>query len=261
MRVSEEFAQEQIERFERSIKQAELQIEVQELDEESVSRVHSSIGRDEQNIGLYKLLVVDVAAATNQFEEATRRYLLKYEHKKNYENEENGQSYWHPQMSTLEQLLYGALLTRNERLVNKAAEHVRELDDSYVHKFPKTAHRYFHVKALAAVATDAEVQHEYVEEFRKSFADKESSHQRYFGAIATILEGIVETDEELVCDGLEILIDHYDEDANDEPEGLSDRVSKRITAFVMLAQQRGIDLDIESRYIPDCILSNTDVEE
>ena len=111
------------------------------------------------------------------------------------------------------------------------------------------------------MATDAEDQQEYVEKFQKSFADEELSHQRYFGAIASVLEGVVEEDEELLRDGLEILIDHHDEDTNDDPEGISDRVSRRVTALVMLAQQHGMDLDIESRYVPDSILSNTDIDE
>ena len=81
-----------------------------------------------------------------------------------------------------------------------------------------------------------------------------------------MLEGIGEHDEELVHNGLEIPIDHHDEDTDDNhtddnPEGISDRVSRRVTALVMLAQQRGIDLDIESRYIPNGILSGDDVEE
>ena len=256
MTVSEELVKERIERFERSIKKAELQLQTQELDEESVSRVYSSIGGNIENIGLYKLLLGDVTAATKKFEEATRRYLLEYEHKKNYENEKNGQSYWLTQTSNLERLLYGVLLTRNQELIDEAAEKVRDLDADYNSQFPEGVHRYFHVKALAAVATNAEVQQEYVEEFRKSFTDEDPSHQRYFGAIASVLEGIVQTDEKLVHDGLEVLIDHYDEDANAEPKGLSDRVSKRITALVMLAQQRGMNLDIESRYVPDSILSN-----
>ncbi|WP_327053116.1 hypothetical protein [Halomicrococcus gelatinilyticus] len=254
MTVSEELAEERIERFERSMTRSKWKLENQDLSQESVSRVHNSIGRDEEKIGLYRLLLGDVAAATEHLEEATRRYALKYEHKRTYEAEENDQATWQTQRSILERLTYAALLSRNDASVEEAAAKVDDLD-AYRRQFPRMVHKYHFTTALARVAADADDQRERVDAFGDSLADVKPDHQPYFGNLATILDGIVSGDEATVRDGLEAYLDDYDEDRNDDPESLSDRVSKRATALYLLAKRRGVDVEIESRYIPDCLRS------
>jgi hypothetical protein len=252
MTVSEDLAKEQIERFERSMTRSKWKLENQDLGEESVSRVHGSIGRKEENIGLYRLLLGDVSAATERLEEAARRYALKYEHKQTYEAEENDQATWQTQRSILERLTYAALLSRDDALVEETAAKVDELD-AYRRQFPEMAHKYHYTTALARVAADADDQQECVDAFSDSLADVKPDHQPYFSSLSTILDGIVSGDEATVHDGLEAFLDDYDEDRNDDPESLSDRVSKRATALYLLAKRRGVDVDIESRYVPDCL--------
>lgn len=117
MTVSKELAREQIDKFERSMTRSKWKLENQDLSQESVSRIHGTVGRkeeEEEAIGLYQLLLGDVAAATERLEEATRRYALKYEHERTYEAEENDQATWQTQRYILERLTYAALLSRND---------------------------------------------------------------------------------------------------------------------------------------------------
>jgi hypothetical protein len=253
MTVSEELARERIERFERSIWKSEWKLENQDLSEESVSRVHDSIGRDVEKIGLYELLLGDVPAATERFEESTRRFLLKYEHKKRAELEENGQQGWQTQASILQRLLYSAMLSRNDALAADAAKNADDLV-AYLHRFPEKEYRYHYTRALASVASQSPDERDRVDAFRESLDDVKPDFLPYFGSIATALDGVVEDDADLVVDGLEAFLERHDEKASEEPEKLSDHVAKRATALVLLAKRRGLDIEIESRYVPDCVL-------
>lgn len=254
MTVSEETAQKAIERAKRSIKEAKWELENLDSSKEQLSRTHSSIGDDLRRIGLYKLLLGELSSSEEKFEEATRKKLLKYNYKSEYELEEYGRTCWQTQMSVLEEVLYTALLARNDELTQKVVAEVTKLDSAYKNEYPKTVYCYYHVKALANVAIDSASQKEYIDALRESVADEDAHLQQYFGAVAAILDGIRIGDETRVEDGLITLLDRHAEKREGKRSSLRDHVSRRPLALFLLARKRGLEIDIDSQYIPDTVL-------
>lgn len=109
-------------------------------------------------------------------------------------------------------------------------------------------------RSLANVAIGSASQEEYIDALRESVTDEDAHLQRYFGAVATVLDGIRTGDEESVEDGLVILLDRHAEKREGKSSSLRDHVSRRPLALFLLARKRGLNIDIDSQYIPDTVL-------
>ncbi|WP_255192249.1 Imm49 family immunity protein [Natronobeatus ordinarius] len=79
-------------------------------------------------------------------------------------------------------------------------------------------------------------------------------HPEYFGALWHALTGIVDRDEQAFEDGIAQFLEWHDDNVDFENKtSADDLVCLPVLTLVVLARRDGMDVSVDSPYVPDCV--------
>lgn len=209
-------------------------------------------------VGLGKLYLSEVGDASEWFanvspgwiEDATAKWEFKLEGDKQ------------PRIDRLPwrhlyRALQSAVLSGDEAVIESSATAVREratapeLDDL---PGQEHGHRAWIVRAFAALLLGRDDVPDYLEEAR-SRLDDDSYHQGYFGSQVDALEGIFEQDEVATREAIEDCLAFHAASFtdNEDMHFVEEVVSADACTFIVLARQRGLDIHVDSEYVPEAV--------
>lgn len=158
-------------------------------------------------------------------------------------------------------LLYRALqtavLSADSELVRSSATDVwerataPELDDL---PGQEHAHRAWIVRAFAALLLDRDDVPEHLQEARTCLGD-DAYHQGYFGPQVDAIEGIYRRDQAGTNEAIEEALAFHESSFtdNEDMHFVEEAVSADASTFVALVRQRGLDVHVDSQYVPDAV--------
>lgn len=115
----------------------------------------------------------------------------------------------------------------------------------------KEAFRTLTSQLWAAVYLNDPLAHEILDEYRKA---ARAENERFLLPMADIFEGFVTYDEEKVRDGIQRRISLHEERFADGYDSVHDAVAMTEAAFVHLAARKGIDVSVNSEFLPPVLL-------
>lgn len=218
--------------------------------EENFPKVNLSIGNDYQQIALYKVALGDCKRAIPDFETATEWY-----YKGSQETRERRESLSDDFEGGVRLLkyLYSAILSGDDALLEQATEIAFETHESHYHQF-STVHRYHLMNALAATVQETGDQQHHLDELEATLDELPDDHPEYFGALWHALTGIVDRDEQAFEDGIAQFLEWHDDNVDFENKtSADDLVCLPVLTLVVLARRDGMDVSVDSPYVPDCV--------
>lgn len=241
LRSDREFTKELIADSEADLKQGE-------IPRDRVHLVQNSLGGDYRDLGIIASLLSEEAKAREQFAEATDHYLSGVRTARERQDEIS-KGDWESEPSILLDALYSGILSSDDELLTEVARETLAMDSEYVTEFPETVYKYHAAKALASVVFDAEETQTHLDSLRDALDGLRPELAQFFGAIATVAEGIVGTHGDTVAEGVQELLDHHSSTFEGKPTRTGQAVSVPATALVSLARRKGIDVTVESEYL------------
>lgn len=214
-----------------------------------------SAGSKSQTIGLYKMALGACADAVDDFETAAEWY---FEGARETRRRHDSLSNDFEGGVTLLEYLYSTILAGDDERLEQAMDVARETDESHYHQFSTTV-RYHLMNALVAILDDTSEHRAHLEELETEMQDLPDDHERYFGALKTALEGIVDRDSAAFHTGVERFLEWHDEE-NVELENRTsadDLVCFEVVTLIVLARREGMDVHVSSPYVPECIYQMT----
>lgn len=153
--------------------------------------------------------------------------------------------------------LQTSILSGNDAVIESSATTVwekattPELDDL---PGQEHAHRAWIVRAFAALLLGRDDVSDYLEEARARLED-DNYHQEYFGSQVDAIEGIFEQDEATTRAAIEDALAFHEASFtdNEDMHFVEEAVSADACAFVALARQRGLDVRVDSEYVPKAV--------
>lgn len=154
-------------------------------------------------------------------------------------------------------LLHMALLTGDSDLVETAAELALNTPSEYTDEYSSLYH-YYYVMALAGAITDTGSLKEYLQLLDTEIdaidpAYVEDDIHVFYRTWWTTLEGIISREEQRVQAGITDLLAHHDDTAPEETTHPKELVCISATALLVLARWHGLEIHIDSEYIPECV--------
>ncbi len=123
------------------------------------------------------------------------------------------------------------------------------MDPEYPNHHRDLLHEYYYVKALAALLQDEDAR-QYIANMRAFIEDLNPDLVQYFEPLAIALEGIATHDTEQLHEAIEQLVEYHAADIADQPSSAQEYVCLPALALSKLAERHGLEVDIESEYIP-----------
>ncbi len=231
----------------RSLERARDVLEAGDYPPENGHSVHYSVGGRYYSVGAFHLALGELAAAREAFADAARHYLQSAVESRPYRHEPPTDK-WRNEPIRLVRGLYCALVADDPDLREECAREAVALDDEYLEENP--AQLFYRAKAVGAVALDDDRQGEFVSEFETA-VDPDFVPEDL--AIARACRGILDGDGAEVVAGVEDLLDHHRDRIDGEPDTKSEVVSLPATALVLLARDRGLDVWVDSGFVPDVL--------
>ncbi|WP_168215782.1 Imm49 family immunity protein [Halorussus ruber] len=239
--MKREFIKDMIDDSKENLKQGE-------VPHDRVHLVYNSLGGDYRSLGVYSSLLGEESKACEQFAEAVDYYLSGVRTARERQDEiTKGNRESEP--SYLLDALYTAPLACDEELLDEVARTTLEMDTTYVTEFPDMDFKYYAAKALASVILDTGEAKANFQSLNNSLDGLRPEMRQFFGAIATFVEGILATDEDMVAEGIQQLLDHHSSTVKGEPTTTKEAVSLPATALLLLARKKETGVSIESEYI------------
>lgn len=215
---------------------------------ENIPKVYRTIGRQSQVIGLYSLSIGECEDSKVEFTTSVLWYRDALEKLRGRRN-----SAWESESNNALDVLYSALLSGDEKLVSEAAKSALEVPDEYVDRFP-TTYRYYYLKAFATAILETDDQQYYLDELEKTLGDLDGTKEAFFEPLWAALSGLTHRDTEAFLTGIEqFLAWHHSQVDFENKTSAKDLVCRQATALIVLARQKGMDVRVESEYIPECI--------
>jgi hypothetical protein len=247
---SKDEIEDKLEFFSRRLRKISNQVEQKELPEENIPKGHRMAGSKAKAVALYKMSLERCDDAVEDFLTAVKWYqdsITEYRERRdspsdNFEGE-----------TTLLNYLYCAILSGNEGFQKEAAEIALDTESEHYSRF-STEHRYHFMNALASMMLDNGDQQIHLDKLDDALAEPPADHQRFFGALHTTLSGIVSDDSAQFQEGAEQFLDWHDDNVDFENKtSAEDLVCKQIAALWVLARRNGMDVTVDSPYLPDCL--------
>lgn len=248
MSLDDEKLRSNIEFKEELIDDAKTDLEQGEVPDDRVHLVYNSLGGDYRALGVHFSLLGEESEAREQFTTAIDYYLSGVRtarERKDKITKGNRES----EPSILLDALYSGSLSYDDDGLAEVARETLEMDAGYVTEFPETDFKYHAAKALASVVLDAEEAQPHLRSLEGSLDSLRPELKQFFGAIATVVEGILVPDSDTVAEGVQQLLDHHASTVQGEPTTTKEAVSLPATALLALARRKGIEVTIESEYL------------
>lgn len=224
---------------------------------ERAPAAHQSIALSARSAALYCVLLDEFDRACNWFETASDHYLA------------SGVARFEVNVDTLSDLtnapyqfvsaVYMASLASDEvafreiadAVLNADREHLYELQDGSTTTYELDADEFYHARCLAAlVIDDQDRTTRSLNQLRDAIRANRQSTAHYITRDATFAEGLLEKDPEIVTDAIEEGFLHHRRNLRGEPETDEELICVEATAMLLLAQRAGLDIDIESEFVP-----------
>ena len=247
----EEKIRKKLERFERIRDRKFKSLDEGRVPEENLPKVYLSIGSKAFSIGLYKLSLGECGDSVTDFEFAAEWY-----NKGVYETRQrrNSLSDDFEGGERLLNYLYVSILSKNEELLDQAAELCLNTSEKHYDQF-STNYRYYFMKALAATIRGTGDEQRYLNELGATLPELPDDHYQFFDALWTILTGITQSNSDQFYSGTNQFLEWHENNKIDLESRTSadDLICKQITSFIIVANQKDMDVRVESPYIPECI--------
>ncbi|WP_168215975.1 Imm49 family immunity protein [Halorussus ruber] len=248
MQITEEELRSNREFKKELIAEAKTDLKENKVPHDRVHLVYNSLGGDYRDLGVYSSLLAEESKACKQFAEAADYYLSGVRTARERQDEiSKGNRGSEP--SYLLKALYTAPLACDDELLDEVARTTLEMDATYVTEFPDMDFKYYAAKALASVILDTGEAQANLQSLNNSLDDLRPEMRQFFGAIATFIEGIFASDENMVAEGIQQLLDHHSSTFKGEPTTTKEAVSLPATALLLLARKKETGVSIESEYI------------
>lgn len=246
----EEKIREKLELYEKIVDRKVGKLETGKIPKDNVSQVYLSVGNKSHAVGLYKLALGECDSAVLDFVTSAEWYykgtVKTRDQRESISDDFEGET-------TLLKYLYSALLTSEEELVIQAAKLANDTSVRHYHQF-STIHRYYFMQAITATILNKGDQQEYISEMEKSLTDLDGTTKTFFEALWIALSGITKEDRERFRSGIEQLLEWHDQKTDFKNKtSANDLVSRQAIALITLARRKGIDVYVDSEYIPECI--------
>ena len=218
--------------------------------ENNLPKMDRKRGMVSQNIGLYYFALDECDTGVEHFQFATEQYRrsitdLREQRETPSDNFEGE--------TTLLDYLYCTLLSREIPSSKTAAELVLKTEREHYERF-STEWRYYYTMALAASILENGEQHQYLDQLQKTIPTHDQAHEQFFTALWTALSGIKNRGEDEFCAGINQFLDWHDKNVDfDTKTSATDLVCKQVAALIVLARRNGMDVYIDSEYIPECV--------
>lgn len=157
----------------------------------------------------------------------------------------------------LAKAFYTGVLSGDDETLSRVAETALDLPfevevpyDEVDETITFDADKYHLALALAAVAADQpETATDHAEQLRAANVDNEGVNELHFRASIEFVEGMVDRDADMVEQGIRSMIERHERQY--DPQNVSDKIAcLEATSFLVLARKRGLDVAVDSEFIP-----------
>lgn len=223
-----------------------------EVPEENIPRTKRTIGNNSRAIALYHFKLEECNKEKSEFRTAVNYYLTSIEMSR-----ARAELVDRNDPISIRYLLHAALLSGEEPLVKTAADLALETPSEYTEEYSSLYH-YYYVMALASVIADTGPTQEYLDHLDEEIdainpAYVEDDLHVLYRAWWTTLQGIVTQDDQRLRAGITDLLAHHDETTAEDSTKAKDLVCISAVALLVLAHRHGLEVHVDSEYIPDCV--------
>lgn len=244
---------EKIERGRKIRSKREQLLKKDKVPEKNLPSTYRGLGHNSRSIALCYFALQECDEGIAEFRTAADHYLSSI--RSNYEDKD---SIDRVEPVRLRYLLHVALLSGDDSRLRDATDSTSKLAKEYVAEHPDALHHYYYVVALAAEIQDTGDQKTYLDKLDEAI---ESINPDYvekklhvlYRAWWRILSGIVSRDEQVFDQGMTELLDYHAEFASSDSTSPKELVCLSGTALVVLARRKGLDVRVDSEYIPACV--------
>ena len=209
-----------------------------------VSAFHARMGAGFRRIGIYALLLDDRTDAADRFEKSAAHYATSVQERRRLraaaaETEE-------PEL--LLEAVYASILSRNWELMGVVAREARTAEGSPGHS-PTLRSGYHRLAFLSSLLTGHDTDAP-LADLSTAVGDLSPDVRPSFEPYVTTFEGLAAAEPAAVSTGIRELLDLHDGGLTGKPTRARELVCYPATALSRLAQDRGLGLRIDSRYVP-----------
>lgn len=218
-----------------------------EPDDPSILSLINSIYSAHESIGVFLAFLGQTVEAREWFEKAAN-YADRYA--KSTEN------LWHSAdldyKDLLPRMLFGglisAIISADQQQIIQISRTTLDMDERFLKEFA-LQRVYYTPKALAAVCLDTEQ----VDDFIECARNEEGGTDRFLARLSAI-ETISSQDDSGVEAAVEQLLNIHKTNRSNNLSDPNSIMSYDATAFVILARQRGLNVQVQSPYIPSALV-------
>ncbi|WP_408956765.1 Imm49 family immunity protein [Natrinema sp. 74] len=147
--------------------------------------------------------------------------------------------------------VHNALLAGDHRLLETVTQQVLTLSDNYPTEYGGTGEYYWKACTIAyLVEDDPEAARDTLEAYVPVVeADDRGKHSEGY---IQMQRGLIESDQEQFLHAIHQMLEQYDASVDELPSRM-ELMSRPIAAHRFLARDRGMDVDIDSTYLPDAL--------
>lgn len=144
--------------------------------------------------------------------------------------------------------MLNALLAGDRRLLEAVTEQVLTLSDDYPTEYAGTGEYYWKACTIASlVEDDPAAAREYLEDYVAVLEREDrDAHSKGF---VRMQRGLIDSDPEQVLQGIRRMLEQYEASADELPSRM-ELMSRPAAAHLLLARARGMDIDVDSEYLP-----------
>ncbi|QIB74507.1 immunity 49 family protein [Halogeometricum borinquense] len=177
--------------------------------------------------------------------------------------EEIDQELWEDAPALYTQAMFLALISRDDELITEIASEALELDDFYLDLFASeyedSPYRFYHMKVLAATIRDDPQLEGLLDELKAEVEMMTPVSAKQFGETltelrVTIYELLRQGDSEGVVSALEEYLNRHATATPLSTEDPNELIDNELIALCLLAKDRGIDVTVDSPYVPNVLV-------
>ena len=249
MGLSEEKIWMKIEFKQETIERSQTKLENGTIPSNRVHLVHGKLGQRLRTLGLYKLLLGNHDQAREHFKEATRRRLERVRRARALGDEISASDHRN-EAHVLRKALFTAALAADEDLLTETADETMAIDSGFVDRVESTRYDYYAAKAIASLVVDSDEVRDHLDGLEASLDLLQSGPREYYRSMMETVAGIRREDAEQTATGLQGVLAVHEGDVQGDPDTCGELVSVTATALFALAHQCGVDVEVESEFVP-----------
>jgi hypothetical protein len=145
--------------------------------------------------------------------------------------------------------IYSAVLAGDSRLIGELTEQVLNLTDDYPSNYGGTGEYYWKACTVASLLRDDNAA---AEDFRQAYFGVLDDTRPHAIALSETQRGLIRSERKAVETGIQRLVDHHDS-VYEEMRPWNQLVNKAGAAHLLIARNRGMDINVDSEYFPPAL--------